>query len=80
MAKHGFYNGGKVNFFEIPFLANFFLINIGLEYTKRCGIATFGGVCFLIKVDFVNIFIRKSGFQIFEIIMELHYNLKNLKS
>ena len=29
--------------------------NIGIEYTKRCGIATFGGVCFLRKVDFVYI-------------------------
>ena len=36
------------------------LTNIGLEYAKRCGIATFGGVCFLQKVDFVNIFMRKS--------------------
>ena len=32
--------------------------NTGLEYTKICGIATFGGVCFLKKVDFVDIFMR----------------------
>ena len=56
-AKHGFYNGGKVKNFEIPFLAN-----TGLEYTKRRRIATFGGACFLRKVDFVYIFMRKSGF------------------
>jgi hypothetical protein len=35
-------------------------INISPQYTKRCGIATFGGVCFLGKIDFVNIFMRKS--------------------
>jgi hypothetical protein len=32
--------------------------NIGPEYTKRCRIATFGGVYFLRKVDFVNIFMK----------------------
>ena len=56
------------------------LANIGLEYTKRCAIATFWGVCFLRKVDLVNIFRRKLRFRIFGIIVELHYNLKNLKS
>jgi hypothetical protein len=35
------------------------LTNIVLEYTKRCGIATFGGACFLRKVHFVNMFMRK---------------------
>ena len=34
--------------------------NIVIEYTKRCGIATFGGVCFLRKVHLINIFMRKS--------------------
>ena len=34
------------------------LTNIGREYTKRCGIATFGGgVFFLRKVNFVIIMI-----------------------
>ena len=77
--NHGFYNGAKPKFFEIDFLGRK-LTNIVLEYTKSCGIATFGGVCFLRKVHFVYIFMRKSRFQIFEIIMELHYNLKSLKS
>ena len=36
--------------------------NTGLEYTKRCGMATFVGVFFLKKVYFVNIFMRKSLF------------------
>ena len=61
MGKQGFYNGGKSENFEIPFLPENFT-NIGLEYTKRCKIATFGGVCFLRKVDFVYIFMRKSRF------------------
>ena len=55
-------------------------INISPQYTKRCGIATFGGVCFLRKKDFVNIFMRKSGVLIFEITIELYCNLKNQKS
>ena len=38
------------------------------------------GVCFVRKVEFFNIFMRKSRFKIFEITMELHCNLKNLKS
>ena len=59
MGKRGFYNGGKSENFKIPFLAKTFT-NIGQEYTKRCGVATFWGVCFLRKVDFVNIFMRKS--------------------
>ena len=39
--------------------------NIVLEYTKRCGIATFwwGGVCFLRKVHFINIFMRNHDFR-----------------
>ena len=53
---------------------------MGPQYTKRCRIALFGGVCFLRKVEFFNIFMRKLRFQIFEITMELHYNLKNLIS
>ena len=55
-------------------------INMGPQYTKRCRIATFGGVCFLKKSWFVNIFMKKSWFWIFEITMELHCNLKNQKS
>ena len=51
-------------------------INISPQYTKRCGIATFGGVCFLRKIYFVNIFMRKSWFLIFEITIELYSNLK----
>ena len=35
------------------------LANIGLKYTKRCSIAHFGGVCFLRRVDLVNIFRKK---------------------
>ena len=38
------------------------------------------GVCFLRKVEFVKNFMRKSGFKIFEITIELSCNLKNLKS
>ena len=53
--------GGKKIFFKSHFLLEKFT-NTGLEYTKRRGIATFGGVCFLRKVDFVIIFMRKSGF------------------
>ena len=30
--------------------------NSGPEYTKRSRITKFGGLCFLRKVDFVNIF------------------------
>ena len=56
------------------------LVNISPHHTKRCRIATFGGVCFLRKVEFVNNFMRKSGFKIFEITIELYCNLKNLKS
>ena len=41
------------------------ITNIGPEYTKRCRIATFWGVCFLRKVDLVNIF--------YEIIMILGF-------
>ena len=78
MAKHGFYNGRKVNYFEIPFLARKNLPILDQNIPKDAEQQHLG-VCFLIKVDFVNIFMRKSGFYIFEIIMELHYNLKNLK-
>ena len=35
--------------------------NIGLEYTKRCGIAAFGGVSFPRKVDFVYIYETRRG-------------------
>ena len=52
-------------------------INISPQYTKRCGIATLGGVCFLRKMDVVNILMRKSEFLIFEITIELYCNLKN---
>ena len=41
--KTWIYKGGKVNFFEIPFLTRKFT-NTGLDYTKRCGMAIFGGV------------------------------------
>ena len=53
--KHGFYNEQKLKNLKSHFWPEKFT-NIGPEYTKRCGIATFGGVCFLRKVDFVNIF------------------------
>ena len=46
---HGFYNGAGPKKNEINFLGQK-LINIVLEYTKRCGKATFGGLCFLTKV------------------------------
>ena len=46
-------------------------INMGPQNTKRCIIATFGGVCFLRNVDLLNIFMRKSWLQIFEITIEL---------
>ena len=35
-------------------------VNMGPQYTKRLRIATFGGVCFLKKVDFVNVFMKTS--------------------
>ena len=59
MGKLGFYNGGKLKILKFHFWPEKFT-NTGLEYTKRCGIATFGGVCFLRKVHFVNIFMGKS--------------------
>ena len=68
-----------MNFFKFHFWSEN-LANIGLEYTKRCTIATIVGVYFQRKVDLVNIFCRKLGFRVFEIIVELHYNLKNPKS
>ena len=74
--KHGFYNGGKTEKFEIPFLAK----KIGQYWSRvhrKMQNRNIRGVCFLRKVDFVNIFMR---FLIFEVMMELHYNLKNLKS
>ena len=52
-----FIMGGKLKKLKSNFWAEKFS-NIGPEYTKRCRIATFGGVCFLRKVDFVNIFMR----------------------
>ena len=55
--KQQFYNGGKAENFEIPFWPEKFT-NSCPEYTKRCRIATFGGVCFLRKVDFDTIFMR----------------------
>ena len=71
--------GKIVKFLKLSFWAQK-SANIVLEYNKRCGIATFGGVCFLRKVKFIYIFMRKSIFYIFEITMELLCNLKNLKS
>ena len=53
-----FYNGGKVKNFEIPFLARKFS-NTGLEYTKRCGITTFGGGMFSKKSWFCQPFCEK---------------------
>ena len=36
------------------------MTNTGLEYTKKYGVATFGGGgCFLRKIDFVNMLMRK---------------------
>ena len=49
--------GGKQKIFKLQFWPEKFT-NIGTEYIKRCRIATLGGVCFLGKVDFVNIFMR----------------------
>jgi hypothetical protein len=69
MGKHGFYNGGKSENFKSNFWPENY-INMGQQYTKRCRIATFGGVCFLRKVEFSNIFMRKSRFKIFEITIE----------
>ena len=40
--KHGCYKWGKTEKFEIPEK----FVNIGPEYTKRCGIATIGGYVF----------------------------------
>ena len=57
MGKHGFYIGGKLKKIKFHFWPEK-STNIGTEYTKRCRIATFGGVCFLRKGDYVNIFMR----------------------
>ena len=54
------------------------LVNISQHYTKRCRIWTFGGVCFLWKVDFVNNFRWKSWFKFFDVTIELYSNLKIL--
>ena len=54
-------------------------INMGPQNIKRCRIGAFGRECFLRKVDFFNIFMRKSRFQMFIITMELYCNLKNVK-
>ena len=51
--KHGFYNGGKLKNLKSHFWPEK-LANIGPEYTKRCRIEIFGGVCFLRKVYFVD--------------------------
>jgi hypothetical protein len=66
MGNNIFYIGQNSRIFEIDFFGPK-SANIVLKYTKRCGIATFGGVCFLRKVEFIYIFIRKSIFYIFEI-------------
>ena len=44
MGKHGFYNGGKSENFEIQLLARKKSTNIGLDYSKRCGRSIFGGM------------------------------------
>ena len=62
--KHGFYEGGKTEKFEIPFLLEKFT-NIGPEYTKRYRIATFGGSMFPKKSWFCQLF--------YEIIMILNF-------
>ena len=56
-----FIMGGELKFFKFHFWPEKYT-NTGLEYTKRCGIATYGGVYFLKKVYLVNIFMRKSKF------------------
>ena len=53
--------------------------NVVLEYTIKCGIATFGGIISK-KSSFCLYFHEKIMIYIFEIIMEIRYNLKNLKS
>jgi hypothetical protein len=50
--------GEKLKFLKSNFWLEH-LTNIGPKYTKRCGIATFGGVCFLKKVDFFQYFHEK---------------------
>ena len=52
--------------------------NIGLEHTKRCGIATFGGM-FSKKSWFCQYFHEKIMILGFEITMELRCNLKKSK-
>ena len=53
--------------------------NTGLEYTKRCGIATFGGYVFW-KKYILSIFSWEYHDFRFLRSMESHYNPKNLKS
>ena len=79
MGKHEFYNGENLKILKSNFWPEKY-INMDPQYTKRCRIATFRGVRFLRNVYFLHIFIRKSRSQIFEISIELHCNLKNLKS
>ena len=50
--------GRNLKILKLTFWAENFT-KIVLEYTKRCGIATFGGVCFLKKSSFSLYFHEK---------------------
>ena len=50
--------GENQKILQSHFLPTKFTI-IGVVYTKRCGLATFGGVCFLRNVDFFQYFHEK---------------------
>ena len=71
--------GQNLKFLKLTFWAEKFT-KIVLEYTKRCGIATFGGGMFSKKSSCCLYFHVKITILDFEIIMECHCNLKNLKS
>ena len=79
MGKHWFYNGEKYEILKSCFWPET-IINLGPPYNKRCRIAKFGRVSGLIKVDFVNIVLRKSWFKTFVITMGLHCIHNHLKS
>ena len=55
--KHGFFNGGKTEKISSNFWPDK-LTNIGPESTKKMRNSNIWRVCFLRKVNFVNIFMR----------------------
>ena len=79
MGKHEFYNEGKS---KKKIKSHFWpekYINMGLQYTKRCKIATFGGI-FLRNVDFFSQYFHENiNITNFWDYNRLYCNSKNLK-